>query len=199
VHIYIPLYHTILFIHTHTHTHTQTYTYINILYDTHHIPLPLLPTPPFNPSRTFSIFSLVGGGVIGGYANADGLTLLTNSVMGTCRSWLTRMVAVGTKASDSMLSSGYQYQYCVKHTRPTMTERRALPEGVVRRIVTLRPPVTKESMRKVNIRERERDRVYGHIMITYTYMIKTYYNNTHHTHTHTHTHAHTHVHIHECS
>ena len=49
------------------------------------------------------------------------------------------MSAVGVKASDKKFKRGYQYQCCMKRTRPTTAFYLKLPSLVVREMVALRP------------------------------------------------------------
>mmetsp|Transcript_46934 Transcript_46934/g.62124 ORF Transcript_46934/g.62124 Transcript_46934/m.62124 type:complete len:211 (-) Transcript_46934:2117-2749(-) len=75
-----------------------------------------------------------------GYWKRLGLALsLAWKDFGTFRSLLTPMRAVGVMARVRKLSIGYQYQCCMKRTRPVMAFWRMLPSRVVRQIVALRP------------------------------------------------------------
>jgi hypothetical protein len=101
---------------------------------------------------------------MGGQANSDGLACEMKLTLGICPgraagvsppaparrpccertlwSLLSPMTAVGVNASDSMLTSGYQYQYCVNTSSPTMGSMRAWPDRDCSEIVTFRPPAT---------------------------------------------------------
>ena len=59
--------------------------------------------------------------------------------LGTFKSSFTPIKAVGVSESERKLRSGYQYQCCIKRTKPTIAFYLKFPSLVVREIVAFRP------------------------------------------------------------
>jgi len=75
-----------------------------------------------------------------GYLYVEGLAFETSvNDLGTFRSSVTAIKAVGVKLRDSELRRGYQYQYCKNKTNPTTEFYLKLPSLVVKVRVAFLP------------------------------------------------------------